>query len=532
METRANYVVIGAFTMAAVVGAFLFVMWIAGYTTPGGRRTFQVVFNGSVSGLSNGANVNFNGIKVGEVTHLTFSRSDPHQVVADIDVSADAPINRNTKARLETAGITGAAAVALLGSSQAGAPLVGQNGQPAVIYAEQSVQLQDIIDNVAALSTRATAVLDDADKILTDNSAPIHSAIANVDQFSKALADNSAGVDAALKSVGELGKQIGPLAARLQTLSDDADRLVQSIDTNEVRTIVDNVQNLSAKGVSVVDRADKLLADNSDSIHSTLQSADTFAKTLADNAPNVDATLKNLAEISKTVQPLVAQIQTLSENANRLIAAVDPDKVRDVVGNVQTFSQALSASSDNFKDLVRDGAALANHLNDSAKRLDTALNDVDQLMKAIDSQKIASIVDRINDVVATVSQNRPNVDLTLKNFAELSGKLNNSADKVDGVLTSAQSFLGSPSTKGAIDRISEAAESVRKLADDTDAKVKDIGGGLSRFVNSGLREYEALAVEGRRTVDDVDRVVRSFERNPSQLIFGSKPSLPEYHGGQ
>jgi phospholipid/cholesterol/gamma-HCH transport system substrate-binding protein len=532
METRANYVVIGAFTMAAVVGAFLFVMWIAGYTTPGGRRTFQVVFNGSVSGLSNGANVNFNGIKVGEVTHLTFSRSDPHQVVADIDVSADAPINRNTKARLETAGITGAAAVALLGSSQAGAPLVGQNGQPAVIYAEQSVQLQDIIDNVAALSTRATAVLDDADKILTDNSAPIHSAIANVDQFSKALADNSAGVDAALKSVGELGKQIGPLAARLQTLSDDADRLVQSIDTNEVRTIVDNVQNLSAKGVSVVDRADKLLADNSDSIHSTLQSADTFAKTLADNAPNVDATLKNLAEISKTVQPLVAQIQTLSENANRLIAAVDPDKVRDVVGNVQTFSQALSASSDNFKDLVRDGAALANHLNDSAKRLDTALNDVDQLMKAIDSQKIASIVDRINDVVATVSQNRPNVDLTLKNFAELSGKLNNSADKVDGVLTSAQSFLGSPSTKGAIDRISEAAESVRKLADDTDAKVKDIGGGLSRFVNSGLREYESLAIEGRRTIDDIDRAVRSFERNPNQLIFGSKPSLPEYHGGQ
>jgi phospholipid/cholesterol/gamma-HCH transport system substrate-binding protein len=243
-------------------------------------------------------------------------------------------------------------------------------------------------------------------------------------------------------------------------------------------------------------------------------------------------TLKNLAEISKTVQPVVAQIQTLSENANRLLAAVDPDKVSDVIGNVQTFSQSLAASSDNFKGLVRDGAALANHLNDSAKKLDTALVDVDQLMKAVDSQKIAGIVDQINDVVATVRQNRDNIDLTLKNFGELSGKLNNSADKVDGVLTSAQSFLGSPGTKGAVDRISEAAESVKRLADDTDAKVKDIGGGLSRFVNSGLREYEALAVEGRRTVDDIDRAVRSLERNPSQIIFGSKPSLPEYHGGQ
>ena len=88
METRANYVLIGAFTLAAVVGAFLFIMWIAGYGSSGSHRTFEVVFKGSVAGLSAGANVSFNGIKVGEVTHLTFSRSDPHQVVADIDVNS------------------------------------------------------------------------------------------------------------------------------------------------------------------------------------------------------------------------------------------------------------------------------------------------------------------------------------------------------------------------------------------------------------------------------------------------------------
>jgi phospholipid/cholesterol/gamma-HCH transport system substrate-binding protein len=618
METRANYILIGAFTLGAVVGAFLFVMWIAGYGTAGRHRSYQVVFKGSVSGLSNGANVLFNGIKVGEVTHLTFSRSDPHQVVADIDVNSEAPIDRNTKARLESQGITGGAAVALLGGATAGPELVGENGRPPVIYAEQSIQLQDILD-------RATSVLDDADKILSDNADPIHSAISNVDQFSKALADNSAGVDAALKSVGELGKQIGPLAARLQSLSENADRLVQSIDTEQIRAIVGNVRQLSEKGVSVVDRADKLLADNSDSIHSavsnvdqfsktladnapnvdatlknlaeisktvqpviaqieslsqnadrllkavdsdkvraivdnvqslsaksnsvadradklladnadsihsTLQSADTFAKALAANAPNIDATLKNLAEISKTVQPVVAQIQSLAENADRVIKAIDPDQVRAVVGNAQTVSQALSASSENFKVLVRDGAALATHLNDTAKRLDAALTDADQLLKAVDSKKIASIVDSATDVAETVRQNRPNIDSTLKNFSDMSAKLNQSADKVDGVLTAAQSFLGSPGTKGAVDRISEAALSVKKLADDVDSRVKDIAGGLSRFTNTGLREYEALAIQARRTVDDIDRVVRSLGQNPSQVIFGSRPSLPEYHGGQ
>jgi phospholipid/cholesterol/gamma-HCH transport system substrate-binding protein len=423
--------------------------------------------------------------------------------------------------------------VALLGGVTAGPELVGEKGRPPTIYAEQSVQLQDILDSVATLSTKATSVLDDADKLIADNSPTIHSALANVDQFSKALADNSAGVDAALKSVGELGKQIGPLAARLQTLSDDADRLVQSIDTDQVRAIVGNVQAMSAKGVSVIDRADKLLSDNSDSIQSTLHNADVFSKALADNAPNIDTTLKNLAEISKTVQPVVAQIQSLTQDADRVIKAVDPDRVHALVDNAQTFSQALAESSQNFEALARNGALLATHLNeDTSKRLDTALNDVNDLAKAIDSRKIAGIVDSANEVVQTVHQNRGNIDSTLKNFSEMSAKLNESADKVDGVLTSAQSFLGSPGTKGAVDRISEAALSVKKLADDVDVRVKDIASGLSRFTNSGLREYEALAIEARRTVQDIDGVVRSLGRNPSQVIFGSKPSLPEYHGGQ
>ncbi len=625
METRANYVLIGAFTLAAVVGAFLFVMWIAGYGAPGGHRTYQVVFNGSVSGLSNGANVLFNGIKVGEVTHLTFSRSDPHQVVADIDVNSDAPIDRNTKARLETQGLTGAAAVALLGGSTPGPELTGENGRPAVIYAEQTMQLQDILDNVAALSVRATSVLDDADKILADNSAPIHSAIANVDEFSKVLADNAPNVNAALKSVADLGKTLGPLSTRLQTLSDDADRLVLSIDTDKVRGIVDNVQSLSGKANTVLDRADKLLADNSDQVHSTIANLDLFAKALGDNASNVDAALKSVADLGKTIQPVAARIQTLSEDADRLVKAVEPDKVRSIVDNVQnlsgtannvfdradkiladnsdsirstlqnvdafskalgdnasnidvtlknlaelsktvppvvaqiqtlsgdadrlvksvepdqvhaivvnaeTFSRSLADSSNDYRTLVRDGASLATHLNDTSKRLDTALIDVDGFLKAVDEHKVAGIVDAASDVAQTVRQNRGNIDLTLKNFAELAAKLNDSADKIDGLIASAQSFLGAPGTKGALDQVSEAAQSVRKLADDVDARVKEISVGLNRFSNSGLREYEGLAIEGRRTIDDIDRAVRSLERNPSQIIFGSKPSLPEYHGGQ
>jgi phospholipid/cholesterol/gamma-HCH transport system substrate-binding protein len=429
METRANFILIGAFTLGAVVAAFLFVMWIAGYGATGTHRRYQIIFNGSVSGLSTGATVLFNGLKVGEVTNLGFVKGNPSQVVADIDVTnPSAPINADTKAQLETQGLTGAATVALIGGEKGGELI----GNPPIIPSLPTATLAD-------LQTKAGYVLDLANKILVDNAQPIHQTIENVQTFSMALAANSGGVDAALKGLADLGKTIQPLADRLQVLSDDADRLVK---------------------------------------------------------------------------------------------AIDPDKVRGVVDNVQTFSQSLAQSSDNFKTLVRDGASLATRLNDTSKRLDTALVDIDGLLKAVDSQKIAGIVNSVSDVAATVRDNRGNVDQTLKNFAEMSAKLNGSADKVDGLLKSAQGFLGAPGTKGALTQLGDAAQSVRKLADDLDVRVKEISVGLNRFSNSGLRQYEALAIQGQHVLEDIDQTVRSFKQNPSQLIWGARPSLPEYRAGQ
>jgi phospholipid/cholesterol/gamma-HCH transport system substrate-binding protein len=532
METRANFVLIGAFTLAAVVGVFLFIMWIAGYGSTGTHRRFQVVFIGSVAGLSNGANVLFNGIKVGEVTHLTFSKSDPHQVVADIDVTADAPIDRNTSARLETQGLTGAAAVALIGGAKVGRELTGENGQPPVIYAQPSTSLQDILDSVQGLSGRANSLLDQANSILADNSGEIHSTIDNLNVFSKALSDNASGVDSALKGLADLGKTIQPLATRLQSLSDDADRLVKAIDTDKVRTIVGNLESLSGKADSVLGQADKLLAENAEDVRTTMSSVSAFSKTLNANSANVDAALKGFGDFGKRIEPLGQHLQAMSEDADKVIKAIDPEKVRSLVDNAQTFSQALSASSGDYRTVMRNGATLVTQLNDTSKQLGEAIAAAEGVLKAVDPHKVSGIVDSISDVATTVRENRGNIDATIKNATELTAKLNESADKVDGLMTSLQGFVGAPGTKGALAQVSEAAQSIKKLADDVDVRVKEISVGLNRFSSSGLRQYEALAVQGQRVLDDIDRTVRSFERNPSQIIWGAKPSLPEYRGGQ
>ena len=431
METRANFVLIGAFTLAAVIGAFAFLMWIVGYGGSGSHRHYQVVFDGSVSGLSIGGNVLFNGLKVGEVTNLSFVKDNPGQVIADIDVTnLSAPINATTKARLETTGLTGTGVVALKGGEVAGAPNL--TGNPPVIPSLPTATLADI-------QTKAGYVLDLANKLLVDNAVPIHQTIENVQEFSMALGHNAGKVDAALASIADLGKVIQPLASKAQTLSEDADTLIRSIDAA---------------------------------------------------------------------------------------------KVNAILSDAQTFAKALANSSGNTEAVLRDGAVFIKRLNEASAKLDSAIGDIDAIAKAVDPDKVANVVNSASEVANTIRDNRGAIDDTLRNAADISAKLKDSADKLGGLMTSAQSFLGSPGTKSALGQVGDAAASIKKLADDVDTRIKDISTGLSRFSNSGLRQYEALAVQGQRVLDDVDRLVRSFERNPSQLIFGAKPSLPEYQGGQ
>src|SRR5207248_5842266 len=145
METRANYVLIGAFTLAVIAAAIGFVLWFQSLHTTKQRSPLRVVFVGPASGLRNGGSVNFNGIRIGEV--MSVKLDNPRRVVALAMVENSAPIRRDTLVGLEFQGLTGVAAISLKGGDEAAPPVPpGEDGVP-VLTADPAA-LQDVTEAI------------------------------------------------------------------------------------------------------------------------------------------------------------------------------------------------------------------------------------------------------------------------------------------------------------------------------------------------------------------------------------------------
>jgi phospholipid/cholesterol/gamma-HCH transport system substrate-binding protein len=182
METRAPFVIVGAFVLAAIVAVFGFVYWLNNVGGIGKRETYQVVFNGPVPGLLVGAAVLFNGIRVGEVTSLALVADRPHDVHATIAIAQHTPVRADTKVGLDFQGLTGVPVVALEGGEDASAPPV-----QGVLTAERGAG--------QSMTQAARDALRKVDSVLSENATPLHEAISNLSTFTDGLARNTPKLD-------------------------------------------------------------------------------------------------------------------------------------------------------------------------------------------------------------------------------------------------------------------------------------------------------------------------------------------------
>jgi phospholipid/cholesterol/gamma-HCH transport system substrate-binding protein len=200
METRANYVLIGLFTLAVIVGGFTFVFWFSTVGGAGARATYRIVFDGSVSGLNTGASVLFNGIRVGEVTRLTLDPAAPRSVVAMVSVEKSIMVRADTAVSLEYQGVTGTASIALRGGPT-DAPAL--SGNPPTLTVD-AAGAQDVTQAAREAMRRI-------DSLVADNETVLKTSLKNIEVFSQTLATNSKRIDQILAGAeGLLGTETQP----------------------------------------------------------------------------------------------------------------------------------------------------------------------------------------------------------------------------------------------------------------------------------------------------------------------------------
>jgi phospholipid/cholesterol/gamma-HCH transport system substrate-binding protein len=289
METRANYVLIGAFSLATLVLVLLFALWASNFSSSRNWRQYQVVFSEPVTGLTEGGSVQYNGLAVGTVESLSLNESDARQVIAILKLKSNTPIKVDTRAKLSQQGITGVPFILLSGGSPNAPALQASSDSTLPIIRTEPSALQNISDTANRLVARLDQLLSD------DNIRRITVTLDNLEKTTNTLAEQRA-------DIGKLIVNARDAAASMKTTLDTANGTLQGLDQNLVQrlpALLDKLDAAASKLESTAGNADALLAENRPAIKNFTQNG----------LPQVEPTLLELRGLIRDLRALSGRLQ-------------------------------------------------------------------------------------------------------------------------------------------------------------------------------------------------------------------------------
>lgn len=258
METRANYVLIGTFTLITTVLLLLFALWANNFSASRNWREYLVVFTEPVTGLTEGGSVQYNGLAVGTVESLSLDDNDARRVIARLKLKANTPVKTDTRAKLSQQGITGVPFIQLTGGSpDAPALQPPADGQLPVIRTEPSA-LQNIADTANRLVARLDQVLSE------DNIRRISQTLEHLEQASGSIAGRR-------EEIGQLIVNARDATAAMKTTLAHADGAIQGMDRNLVQrlpALLDKLDAVVTKLDATAGNANAMIAENRPALQS------------------------------------------------------------------------------------------------------------------------------------------------------------------------------------------------------------------------------------------------------------------------
>lgn len=354
METKANYIVVGAFTLILLLGLVSAVVWLADVELDDEFAYYDLYFDGSVTGLKVGNPVRYRGVPVGVVTDMKINPDNVEQVKVTIEVPNETPIKEDAEASLEFQGITGIAYVQITGGTHE-APLLQRipgGGNP-TIKAKPS-QLQAVIDAAPELINRVISLVDRANLLLGDgNQKNFAEAMANVNSITGSFSEGSDDIRTLLSDGADAVSALKAAAVDAQILANDLRKTVTELSgeargtLGDLRANVNIVADDARASIAVV----KGLATN---LSGELRGVGTETKaTLAAMkaaAENLERSQQQLTELLKENREpissftstglyeftqLLAEARTLVTALSRISSQLERDPARFLFGDSQ-----------------------------------------------------------------------------------------------------------------------------------------------------------------------------------------------------
>lgn len=296
METRANYVLIGLFTLITAALLIGFALWAAKFASDSSWNEYDVVFSEAVTGLGIGGTVQYNGITVGEVRRLNIDPEDPNKVLVRVRIKADTPIKVDSEARLAFVGLTGITQIQLKSPNAGSAALVPTEKNPVPRIIAKESAFSKIFSSTDDLTTTASNVMLRLNEAFSDeNIKSLGKTLANLEKISGTVADER-------QDIGLIIRDTRAAIAKLNSALASTDSIARKLDQGVVDQLPDLVAKLDRTLVQyemLAKNANRVIETNGDAI-------DNFSQ-------------QGLAQVG----PAIAELRTLLAQLRRVAAQIE-----------------------------------------------------------------------------------------------------------------------------------------------------------------------------------------------------------------
>ena len=258
-------------------------------------HSYRILFERSVSGLSVGSRVQYNGIEVGDVPELNLNPDDPRQVIAHIRVYDDAPVKTDTRAKLAFASIAGSMSVQLHGGTPEAPLLIDQTDIEAPFIRADPSPIATLFDEGEDMIENINSILKNVNELFDDNNrAQAGNILTNIAQITEMIAAQQNALDQNMALFGEATRQATTTLSSIDALSQEATQLLRQ----DGRLVMESAADASRDVARAAQRIEQLVETNAGAIEGSLQGAQDIAPALS----SLRSTLDTLDRITRQLE--------------------------------------------------------------------------------------------------------------------------------------------------------------------------------------------------------------------------------------